>query len=62
MKKYISIILAMVMMFVCAAPAFAVQAEPEQTLYLLQKKKTATMYSLLSSTNCLPKSGRFLEV
>ena len=31
MKRFISIILAMVMMFACAAPAFAVQAEPEQT-------------------------------
>ena len=31
MKRFISIILAMVMTFACAAPAFAVQAEPEQT-------------------------------
>ena len=31
MKRFISIILVMVMMFACAVPAFAVQAEPEQT-------------------------------
>lgn len=31
MKRFISIILVMVMMFVCAAPVFAIQSEPEQT-------------------------------
>lgn len=31
MKRFISIILVMVMMFTCAAPTFAVHAESEQT-------------------------------
>ena len=31
MKRFVSIFLVMVMTFACASPAFAVQAEPEQT-------------------------------
>lgn len=39
MKRFISVFLVMVMMFACAAPAFAVQAEPDKTAVSAAKEE-----------------------
>ena len=62
MKRFISIILVTVMMFTCAAPSFAVRAEPEQTAVSAAEEENGGNVFIAFFDKCLQKSEHFLEV
>ncbi len=61
MKRLISIILVMVMMFTCAAPAFAVQAEPEQTAVYAAEKENGDNVFIAFFDKLFAKIRAFFE-
>ena len=62
MKRFISIFLVMVMMFACAAPAFAVQAEPDKTAVSAAKEENGDNAFIAFFDRLFAKIRAFLTV